>query len=146
MNKNLLVNLLIAAVVIAAIIVAIFALGNIGKKEPEIQLAAGTPETKSVSVEGEKVGKLPKVLTLYQKGEGESDLAAFVSSELAKEARNVAFFRAINVTEDPQAAVYYGVTEHPTIVILRPNGSIFLKYEGYLDKAKLKSFAVKAAQ
>lgn len=144
MNKNLFVNLLIAAVVITAIIVAIFALGNIGKKEPEIQLA--TPETKAASVEGEKVGKLPKVLTLYQKGEGESDLAAFVSNELAKEARNVASFRAINVTEDPQAAVYYGVTEHPTIVILRPNGSVFMKYEGYLDKAKLMSFAVKAAQ
>ncbi|MBU1867135.1 MAG: hypothetical protein KKD13_01505, partial [Candidatus Margulisbacteria bacterium] len=133
MKKNQLLLILIAFLVFAAIIVVLLYTGKT-EKEPAIQLARQPAVAdKTISKEAETTGKLPKVLTLYQKGEGESDLAAFVSSELAKEGKQLATFRSINVTEDPQAAVYYGVTEHPTIIILRPNGSLFLKHEGYLE-------------
>jgi len=138
--------MLVGVLVFVVIVILLFSMGNTGKN-PEIQLAKPhsigelTP-----SKEAEAAGKLPRVITLYQKGEGESDLAAFVSRELAKEGKLLASFRSINVTEDPQAAVYYGVTEHPTIVFIRPNGRIYLKHEGYLDKAKIKALTMQAAE
>ena len=84
-----------------------------------------------------RVVLLPKVVTLYQKGEGESDLAAFVSKELAGAKKIAAVFRAINVQDEPQMAEFYGVSNIPAIVFLLPDGRVYKKFEGYLDKAKI---------
>jgi thiol-disulfide isomerase/thioredoxin len=88
-----------------------------------------TPEAKTVL--------LPKVITLYQKGEGESDLAAFVSKELSGAAKIQAVFRAINVQDEPQMAEFYGVSNIPAIVFLLPSGKVYKKIEGYMDKRKI---------
>lgn len=82
---------------------------------------------------------LPKVITLYQKGEGESDLAAFVSRELAKKFKGMAVFRLINVLDDPQMAGYFGVNSHPAVIFQLPSGRVYSKYEGYLDQKKILS-------
>lgn len=85
---------------------------------------------------GEKtVGALPRVITLYQKGEGESDLAVFVSNELAAKNKGLAEFSTINTLNEPQMTGYYGVTSVPTVVFLTPAGRIFARHEGYLDRA-----------
>jgi hypothetical protein len=86
-----------------------------------------------------KSSLLPKVITLYQKGEGESDLAAFVAREMAAEFKDKAKFRAINVLDEPQMSDYFGVTTVPAIVFLLPSGKLFKVFEGYLDKNKILS-------
>jgi hypothetical protein len=80
---------------------------------------------------------LPKVLTLYQPEDGESDLAVFVSNELNKEAREKASFRLINVEAEPQLAELYGVSDTPAVVFLTGSGRLFRKHEGYLDKQEI---------
>lgn len=88
------------------------------------------------TVTGE-VKALPKVITLYQKGEGESDLAAFVARELAKGSKSLANFGAVNVLDEPQMAGFFGVSSMPAIIFVRPNGKVYRKYSGYLDKSKI---------
>ena len=78
---------------------------------------------------------LPRVITLYQKGEGESDLAVFVSDELAAKNKGLAQFSTIDTLNEPQMTEYYGVTSVPTVVFLTPSGRIFARHEGYLDQA-----------
>lgn len=90
-------------------------------------------ESKPITTVPVKVG-LPKVLTLYQPEDGESDLAVFVSNELLKEARGIATFRLINIEAEPQMAEFYGVSGTPAVVFLTPAGRLFRKHDGYLDK------------
>lgn len=78
---------------------------------------------------------LPRVITLYQKGEGESDLAVFVSNELAKKYKGAADFSSADTLNEPQLTEYYGVTAVPTLVFITPAGRVFTRHEGYLDKA-----------
>ena len=85
---------------------------------------------------GEKTARaLPRVITLYQKGEGESDLAVFVSNELAAKNKGLAKFSTIDTLNEPQMTEYYGVTAVPTVVFLTPSGRIYARHEGYLDQA-----------
>ena len=44
---------------------------------------------------------LPRIITLYQKGDGESDLAVFVANELSSSKKVSAQFRSINVLDEP---------------------------------------------
>jgi hypothetical protein len=97
---------------------------------------------------GSKVVRaLPRVITLYQKGEGESDLAFFVSNELAVKQKGLAQFSTIDTLNEPQMTEYYGITSVPTVVFLNPEGRIFARHEGYLDQAgilrTLRSLAAK---
>ena len=80
---------------------------------------------------------LPRVVTLYQKGEGESDLAFFVSRELAAKNVVLANFSAVNVLDDPQLVEYYGVETTPALIFLLPSGKLYKKHEGYLDKQRI---------
>ena len=83
---------------------------------------------------GEKAA-LPRVITLYQKGEGESDLAVFVSHELAVKNKGLAEFSTIDTLNEPQMTEYYGISAVPALVFLTPEGKIFARHEGYLDQA-----------
>jgi hypothetical protein len=83
---------------------------------------------------GEKAA-LPRVITLYQKGEGESDLAVFVANELAAKNKGLAEFSTIDTLNEPQMTEYYGITAVPTVVFLTPSGRIYARHEGYLDQA-----------
>jgi len=93
------------------------------------------PPKQIVSPEATSV--LPRVITLYQKGDGESDLAAFVANELAGSKKVPAVFRSINVLDEPQMVEFYGVSNTPAVIFLRANGQMYKKFEGYLDKAKI---------
>jgi hypothetical protein len=128
MKKNYYLLLAVAAVVLIA---ALYLVLRPAPTPPEVKLAA-PPETAAP-----KPAALPKVITLYQKGESESDLAIFVSRELARELRGQASFRLINVEDEPQLAEFYGVSEIPSVVILTPGGAISAKHEGYWDKAAI---------
>ena len=104
-------------------------------------MRSGTPEKKlppppAASPEAGVVF-LPKVVTIYQKGEGESDLAAFVARELAREKRGLANFRLINIMDEPQLAEFYGVNNTPAVIFISSAGRIFRKFEGYIDKTKI---------
>jgi thioredoxin-like negative regulator of GroEL len=91
----------------------------------------------AVKVTTEAKAPLPRVITLYQPGEGESDLAVFVSKELAREQRGLAVFRSIDVSDEPQMAGFFGVSALPAIVFQLPSGKVAAKYEGYVDKNRI---------
>ena len=131
MKKNLLLLLAVLAVVIVGLLYLAL---RPAAPPPEVKLAVATPEATAV-----KPVALPKVVTLYQKGERESDLAIFVSRELARELRGRASFRLINVEDEPQMAEFYGVSEIPSVIILTPGGAVRAKHEGYWDKAAIVS-------
>jgi len=95
------------------------------------------PPASLVSPEAVVPAPLPRVLVLYQQGEGESDLAAFVGKELAAACKDKVVFRLINVLDEPQLVEFYSLKSAPAFVFLFPNGKIFRKYEGYLDKKKI---------
>ncbi len=122
-------NFLILAIL--ALLLALFALlyfTRVGMA-PTTKPAPGTATV--------EVTALPKVITLYQKGEGESDLAAFVSKELARGLRTMAIFRAINVLDEPQMADFFSVSSMPSIIFLKPNGRMYKAHAGYLDKGQI---------
>lgn len=125
--------------VILVVFAAILAYGiyfwQASQPSAEVQPVQETKPTAQIEV---KVG-LPKVLTLYQPKDGESDLAVFVSNELGKEARGKAIFRLINVEAEPQLADFYGVSGTPAVVFLTPAGRLFRKHDGYLDKKEILS-------
>jgi len=98
------------------------------KLAPPPRSAAGTKEASRA---------LPKIITLYQKGEGESDLAVYVARELAGQARGLAAFSNIDTSDEPQMLEYYGVSSVPAIIFLSPAGKVVQKHEGYLDKAAI---------
>lgn len=121
---------LLLAVVIVVLVVAAISLtwlNKPGEKPITATNPAGTLEA--------RVAEKLTVITLYQKGEGESDLAAFVASELAAKNSGLAKFKVINTLDDPQIMDFYGVTSVPAIVFLSPSGKVARKHEGYLDKA-----------
>jgi len=129
MKKN---NVWLILVVVVLVLFALWlALFKERVSTPKILPPApqASPEAKSIL--------LPKVITLYQKGEGESDLAAFVAREMAAKFKDKASFRVINVQDEPQISGYYGVTTVPAIVFLLPSGKLFKVFEGYLDKDKI---------
>jgi len=128
MRKTIYILLLILAIVLVVV-----GISRLVKKAPE----GAPPAIKLVTPEAVPEKKLlPKVITLYQKGEGESDLAAFVSKELSKQ-KGIAVFRTVNVLDEPQMASYFGVSSVPTIVFILPSGKIYKKHEGYLDKGQI---------
>lgn len=125
-NKNIWLAVALAAVlVIAGLLYLAFRPAAV----PAIKTAAtvASPEAKA----------LPHVVTLYQKGEGESDLAVFVSNELARELKGKALFRLVNVEDDPQMAEFFGVTAIPSVVIQTASGKLYSKHEGYMEKAAI---------
>lgn len=130
----------ILAVVAVAVLVSLYLALRPAAPPPAVKLAGATPEASAV-----KAVSLPKVVTLYQKGESESDLAIFVSRELAREWRGRASFRLINVEDEPQMAEFYGVSEIPSVVVLTPAGAIQAKHEGYWDKAAILAVLKKVA-
>ena len=97
-------------------------------KMPPLPKEVVSPEVTSV---------LPRVITLFQKGDGESDLAVFVANELAGSKKISAVFRSINVGDEPQMADFYGVSNMPAVIFIHANGKMYKKFEGYLDKAKI---------
>ena len=129
MKKNFFLLLAVLAVVIIG---ALYLFLRPAAQPPAVKLAGVSPEAAAA-----KSAVLPKVITLYQKGESESDLAIFVSRELARELRGRAAFRLINVEDEPQLAEFYGVSEIPSVVILTPGGAIQAKHEGYWDKSAI---------
>jgi thioredoxin 1 len=126
MKNKLMVLLVVLAVVVLGLL---YLLLRPAAQPAGVKLAAGTSEAVSAP--------LPSVITLYQKGEGESDLAIFVSRELARELRGRAAFRLINVEDEPQLAEFYGVNEIPSVVVLTPGGAVQAKHEGYWEKASI---------
>ena len=75
-----------------------------------------------------------KVITLFQKGEGESDLSAYVARGLSAELKGRVVFTIVDVQEEPQIAEYYNVDSVPTLIFISPTGKIFHRHEGYLSK------------
>ena len=124
-------------VILIVVLVLLFALGFLLFKErsaaPKI-----LPPPPQASPEATSI-VLPKVITLYQKGEGESDLAAFVAREMSAKYKDKAVFRAINILDEPQMSDFFGVTTLPAIVFQLPSGKLFKVIEGYLDKNKILS-------
>jgi len=79
------------------------------------------------------------VLTLFQKGDGEFDLAAYVSRGLAWELKGIAIFQSIDVSGDAQIADYYEISSFPAVIFLSPAGKVLSKHEGYLSKEDILS-------
>lgn len=125
-NKNLIWAIIAVVLVLAA---AWVLLGRAPAPSPVKPVKVSTPEAAA----------LPKVITLYQKGDGESDLAAFVAKELSQKCRAMASFRLINVLDEPQMAEYFGVSSQPAVIFLLPSGRVYTKHEGYLDQKKIIS-------
>jgi len=121
---------ILVVVLVAGLALGVYFLSNSQPAAPVQPVQETKPAVATVEV---KVG-LPKVLTLYQPEDGESDLAVFVSNELLKEARGVATFRLINVEAEPQMAEFYGVSGTPAVVFLTSSGRLFRKHDGYLEK------------
>ncbi len=117
----------------ALVVIIILAFLLLGGRSTEKKLPppppAATPEAQVVP--------LPRVVTVYQKGEGESDLAAFVARELAREKGGLASFRLINLADEPQMAEFYGVNNAPAVIFISSAGKIFRKFEGYIDKTRI---------
>ena len=132
MNKNTVIWTLITVIVLVVLVFLLMPQLSQPKEKPLPPPPVASPEAKSAL-------PLPRVVTLYQKGDGESDLAAFVSKELSNTKIALAVFRAVNVMDEPQMAEFYGVNNTPAIIFLRPNGKVFKVYEGYLDKRKILS-------
>jgi hypothetical protein len=124
MKNNLPVLLIICVVILAALVYVFYS------------LSAPAPEVKLAALPAQKIA-LPKVVTLYQKGESESDLAVFVSNELSRELSGKASFRLVNIADEPQMAEFYGVDETPAVIILTPAGAVQAKHEGYWEKASI---------
>ena len=129
MRKTIYILLLVLAIVLVIMGISMLVKKGLSGTPPAMKVV--TPE----AVSEKKL--LPKVITLYQKGEGESDLAAFVSKELSSKQKGIAVFRTVNVLDEPQMAGYFGVSSAPTIVFIMPSGKIYKKYEGYLDKGRI---------
>jgi len=124
--------------VIYAVIILLAALLVVGTLMVARKAPSGNaPASTALPIPEAEKGPLPKVITLYQKGEGESELAAFVAKELSRELKDQAVSRAINVLAEPQMAEFYGVSTTPAVIILSPAGQILFKHEGYLDKAEI---------
>ncbi|MFA6431147.1 MAG: thioredoxin family protein [Candidatus Margulisiibacteriota bacterium] len=77
------------------------------------------------------------VLTLYRSGEGESDLAAYVSRGMNYEAKDLANFKQLEVSASPQIIESYGVETLPAIIFISPSGKVVHKHSGYADKEEL---------
>ncbi len=125
-------NLWLWAVTVVAILYIIFFVAY-----PKFAGREKLPPPPKPIASPEATSSLPRVITLYQKGDGESDLAAFVAQELAGSKKVPAIFRSINVLDEPQMVEFYGVSNTPAVIFLRANGKLFKKYEGYLDKARI---------
>lgn len=136
MKNRALIWVIVVAVAVLLVGVTFLIYFRAGLAPSPTKTAVATSEAKAV---------LPRVITLYQKGEGESDLALFVSNELARGERGLAVFRAVNILDEPQMAEFYGVSSMPTIVFVTVSGQVYRKHSGYLDKkvilATLKSMA-----
>jgi hypothetical protein len=131
MNKN---SLPFRALVVIVILVAGAALAWLGLRSTK---PATLPPPPTATASQEAVRVLPKVITLYQKGEGESDLAVYVAKELAAQSRGLAKFSSIDTTDEPQMLEFYGVSSVPAVIFMAPTGKIYQKHEGYLDKAAI---------
>ncbi|MFH1387175.1 MAG: thioredoxin family protein [bacterium] len=123
---------LVLAVVVAAGF--LFAL-TLGPRPDNVPASSTTTiEEKKASPSSQENRKsLPEVVTLFQKGDGESDLALFVASELEKQAGQVARFKNIDVARDPEVAAFYGVNSIPSVIIKTAGGRVLIKHEGYMD-------------
>ncbi len=129
MNK---VNLVLVAIIVVLLAVLAAVLW------PKLQPAElPPPPTAPKTATQEAVKATPKVITLYQKGEGESDLAVFVAKELAKQARGLAVFNMIDTSDEPQMLEYYGVSSVPAVIFITPAGKVYKVHEGYLEKAAI---------
>ncbi len=129
MNK---LNLVLIAVIV--ILLAVLAAVLWPKFQPA-QLPPPPTSTKTATPEAVKA--MPKVITLFQKGEGESDLAVFVAKELARQARGLAAFSMIDTSDEPQMLGYYGVNSVPAVIFITPAGKVYKVHEGYLEKAAI---------
>ena len=80
-----------------------------------------------------------KIITLFQSGDGESDLALFVSGELAKKYAGRVKFQSVDVEAQPEMAEFYHVVTYPTLLFLSPTGKLLKKHEGYLAKEEIEA-------
>ncbi len=129
MNK---LNLVLIAVIV--VLLAVLAAVLWPKfQPPQLPPPPTAPKTGSQ----EAVKALPKVITLFQKGEGESDLAVFVGKELSRQARGLAVFSMIDTSDEPQMLGYYGVNSVPAIIFLTRAGKVYKVHEGYLEKGAI---------
>jgi len=133
MSKNILVALLVVGlIVMGAALLAIL----VGRPQPGPSTTTTTmlPFAKPVVK-----ANLPKVLTIYQKGEYYSEKASLISKTLASASKykDIAIFQAVNLLEEPQLAGYYGVTQIPALIIVSSSGRVLLKHEGFLSKEEI---------
>jgi thioredoxin-like negative regulator of GroEL len=126
------INLPVAVLLAAALLAAGALLWS--SLQPAKQAPLPPPPS---SVTREAVKALPKVITLYRKGEGESDLAVYVAKELAAKNRGLANFSNIDTSDEPQMLEFYGVNSVPTIIFIAPTGKVVRKHEGYLDQGAI---------
>ena len=109
---------------------------------------AGRPLPAAIATPAPSAGKLvasasaevfapQKVVLLYQKGDGESDLLVLVVGEISREKKGLASFHYINTLEEPQMAEFYGISTLPALIYLSPSGKVLFKHEGYQDKEKI---------
>ena len=128
MNK---LNLMVLVVVIIIVVA-----GGAFLLWPALQPSKLPPPPVTGKMASPEAKALPKVITLYQKGEGESDLAVYVSKELVRES-GAAAFSAIDTSDEPQMLEYYGVNSVPAVIFLTPVGKVYKVHEGYMDKGAI---------
>lgn len=81
---------------------------------------------------------LPVVLDVYATWCGPCKQVAPLFEELSKELSNVCKFAKLNVDEDRELSIYYGVTSVPTFIFIK-NNTIKHKETGYLSKDDLRN-------
>lgn len=104
---------------------------------PSLQPAQLPPPPTAKQMTMPEAKALPKVITLFQKGEGESDLAVFVGKELAAKSRHLAAFSMVDTSDEPQMLGYYGISSVPAVIFITPAGKVYKVHEGYLEKAAI---------
>lgn len=129
--KKLAIVLVIVAV--AALLFALTLGPKPAKPSPSIPNKTEA-EITTTSPSQEAARRLPEVITLFQKGDGESDLALFVAAEMEKDSSSIARFKKIDVANDPEVAAFYGVNSIPAVIIKAASGRVLVKHEGYMDK------------
>lgn len=130
-------NFWLMAVLLIIVVAALAWLLRPDYSSPPTNQPIVVPSTIKAAAPTEKPRRLPQVITLYQKGEGESDLALFVAKELEKKFGQLATYRNVDTREDDQLAEYYGVSEMPAIIILNAAGKAVRIHEGYLAQEEI---------
>lgn len=76
---------------------------------------------------------VPKLLLLYNPGDGESDLTAHMVDQLILRTKDRLAAQKVDLQKEPEAAEYYNVQSIPTIIIISTGGKTVFRREGYIE-------------